>query len=266
MTTDYSHKVIRLGSGNSEHTDLNLIAEEPLSIRIQGNPYTVIMRTPGDEIAHVAGFCLGEGIVSSPDDFANLAYCEGDVNVVTATLTPERREKVSSLLSRRGFISQTSCGICGRELIDDMKQHIPRVDSDQRISMDRVISCLKDLSTHQPLRDKTRASHGSALYRSDGSLLVCAEDVGRHNALDKAVGRVFLDGKGHEVALLVLSSRISYELVQKAGRAKIPVVAGLSRPTAFAVNLAEQLGITLICGDGKGGALVFTVQERVTMS
>lgn len=263
MTTDFSSKVIRYGAGDRDVATMNLIAEEPLSIRIQGNPYTVIMRTPGDEIAHVAGFCLGEGLVESPDDFVNLAYCEGDVNVVTVTLKPERQEKVRTLLSRRGFISQTSCGICGRELIDEMKQQIPKVDSDQRMSIGLVISCLNGLSTHQPLRDKTRAAHGAALYRSDGSILFCAEDVGRHNALDKAVGRVFLDGMGHEAALLVLSSRISYELVQKAGRAKIPVVAGLSRPTAFAVNLAEQLGITLICGDGKHGVLVFTGKDRV---
>lgn len=263
MTTDFSRNVIRFDAKGQESIAMNLLKEEPLSIRIQGHPYTVIMRTPGDEIAHVAGFCLGEGIVESPDDFSNLAYCEGDVNVVTATLKPERQAKVSSLLSRRGFISQTSCGICGRELIDDMKQQIPPVAHGNRMDIRLVINSLNALSSHQPLRDKTRASHGAALFRSDGSLLLCAEDVGRHNALDKVVGRAFLDGTLPDAVLLVLSSRTSYELVQKAGRANIPVVAGLSRPTGFAVDLAEQLGITLIGMDGPDGALVFTVQDRI---
>lgn len=263
MTSHQPLKAFRFNQNGKEEKTLNLIKEEPLSIRIQGNPYTVIMRTPGDEIAHVAGFCLGEGLVSSPEDFATLAYCEDDVNVVTATLVPERQIKIAGLLSRRGFISQTSCGICGRELIEDMKQYIPSVESGERIAAGRILAALNELPEHQPLRDRTRASHGAALFRPDGSFIACAEDVGRHNALDKVVGKLFMENRLHEAGLLILSSRTSYELVQKAGRANIPVVAGISRPTSFAVDLARSLGITLACLDGSEGLLVYCGHERV---
>ena len=109
--------------GSAETRNQELILEEPLSIRIDGNPYSVVMRTPGDEIYHAAGFCLAEGLVDHPDDFTTIGFCtEEGVNVVTATLHPERRMKVEDLLERRGLVSQTSCGICGKELVKDLFQ------------------------------------------------------------------------------------------------------------------------------------------------
>ena len=111
-----------------------LILEEPLSIRIEGNPYSVVMRTPGDELAHAAGFCLAEGIVEIPEDFATLGFCtEDDVNVVTATLVPDRRKQVHDILNRQGFISQTSCGICGKELLSDLYQIVKPVGTTMTI-------------------------------------------------------------------------------------------------------------------------------------
>lgn len=244
-------------------TELALIREEPLSIRIQGKPYTVVMRTPGDEIAHVAGFCLGEGIVDSPEDFSNLAYCDEDVNVVTATLSGKCQERVSGILDRRGFISQTSCGICGKEIIDDLRQRIPKVDEGGRIDIDLAFQCISGLSDHQPLRSKNKAAHGAVLFGKCGEVLSVAEDVGRHNALDKASGRLFLDKHLNDVSFLVLSSRASYEMIQKAARARIQAVFSLSRPTALAVSLAEELDITLACPDGKSGLFVFCGHRRL---
>ena len=110
-----------------------------------------------------------------------------------------------------------------------------------------ALKCLENLSSHQPLRDQTRASHAAALYGSDLKLLSVAEDVGRHNALDKAVGKVFLNHNLDKASLLTLSSRISYELVQKAARARIPVILAFSRPTSLAVELASKLNMTLAC-------------------
>ena len=101
----------------------HIITEEPLSIRIQGKPYSVVMRTPGDEIAHVAGFCLGEGIVDSIEDFMTIGFCnDQDTNVVTVTLTENRKEQISGSFDRREYISQTSCGICGKELVNELHQ------------------------------------------------------------------------------------------------------------------------------------------------
>ncbi|MFN3534797.1 MAG: formate dehydrogenase accessory sulfurtransferase FdhD, partial [Desulfatiglandales bacterium] len=216
--------------------DLELIQEEPLSIRIQGQPYAVVMRTPGEEYPHVAGFCLGEGVIDLPEDIQTIAYCGGeDSNVVTLTVTPQRASEIGHILERKGFVSQTSCGICGKELVQDLKQVVLPLPHPDRIDLERAVECLEGLKSHQMLYQRTKASHAAAIFDKDFQLLSISEDVGRHNALDKAVGKLFLDRRLSEAKLLILSSRISYELVQKAARAKIPVIVAASRPTSLAV-------------------------------
>jgi FdhD protein len=245
-------------------SDDRVIGEEPLSIRIQGRPYSVIMRTPGEELFHVAGFCLGEGIADQPDDIQSLAFCDGsDTNVVTVTLTESRRNLIPEILERRQFVSQTSCGLCGKEIVNDLYLQIQPVTKNTRIDLNRAYECLNNLSTLQPLREKTRSSHAAALYSEDLSVLSSAEDVGRHNALDKAVGKLFLGHRLHEAAILVLSSRISYELVQKASRAKIPIIMAVSRPTDLAVELAFKMNILLICLSKGNGLDVFCNEDRI---
>ena len=242
-----------------------LIGEEPLSIRIGGKPYSVVMRTPGDEIAHVAGFCLGEGIADAPEDLASVAFCDGaDTNVVAVTLTSARRERVADHLDRRNYISQTSCGLCGKEMVDELRTVLRPVTADIRVPLDAGRELLETLADLQPLRRETRAVHAAAIHDRDLALLSVAEDVGRHNALDKAVGRLFLDGRLDEAAVLVLSSRISYELVQKAARARIPMILAVSRPTALAVELAEGLRMTLACLARGAGLLIFCEPDRLT--
>ena len=242
----------------------NVVDEEPLSIRIQGKPYAVIMRTPGNELAHAAGFCLAEGIVDTLEDIKTIGFCDdSDTNVVTITLTASRREKITDTLGRRAYISQTSCGICGKEIVRDLQQQISCLPAGPILAVDRVRNCIETLSIHQPLRRQTLASHGAALFNEKFELLVSAEDVGRHNALDKAIGQLFLAERLPEACLLVLSSRTSYELIQKAARARIPVVLAVSRPTAIAVTLADQLNMTLACLDPDRGLYIFTGQNRL---
>ena len=243
---------------------IHLLGEEPLSIRIQGKPYAVVMRTPGDEIPHAAGFCLSEGIVDTPEDFATLAVCEGDTaNVVTVTLKPPRDTMAAALINRHGYISQTSCGICGKEVVADLIQVIPPLHDNIVLDISEVASRLDALSDHQPLRETTKAAHVAALFSTGFELLASAEDVGRHNALDKAVGKLFLDGRLDRAAVVILSSRISYEMVQKAGRAKIPIILAKSRPTALAVSLATELNLTLACASKEAGILVFCGEHRL---
>ncbi len=253
-------------SGTSDQTSaVDLIAEEPLSIRIQGKPYAVVMRTPGEEIPHVAGFCLTEGIVDTPADIQDIAFCDGeDTNVVTVTLTAESRRRIPEIMERRGYISQTSCGICGKELIKDIGQAVTPIRNDQRrMKIQKALSLLLAIEDHQPLRDASRAAHGAVIYDEAGALLAGAEDVGRHNALDKVIGKLFLEHKLARAFLLTLSSRISYELVQKAARAGIPVILALSRPTALAVDLAQSLNLTLACHNKSAGLIVFCGRERL---
>ena len=259
------HKFIHWDKAAKKSSQQDLLGEEPLSIRIEGNPYAVVMRTPGDEIAHAAGFCLTEGIIDSPDDLTSIGFCEDDdTNVITVTLTPSRREQITDILDRRGFISQTSCGLCGKELIKDLYQIIKPVETNHQIEIKKALTCLETLPKIQPLRKQTLASHAAAIYDLDLKLLTVAEDVGRHNALDKAIGKVFLGHQLDQAALVILSSRISYELVQKSARARIPVILAHSRPTALAVDLAANLNMTVASlDDNDAGLYVFCGEERL---
>jgi len=265
MDSSFKKPVIFWDKASNRSDEYDILAEEPLSIRIEGNPYSVVMRTPGDELAHAAGFCLGEGIIDTPDDLGALAFCDdADTNVVTITLSESRRPQITDLLDRRGFISQTSCGICGKEVVKDLYQSIQPVSDNTQIDGNLALECLEKLAGHQPLREKTRASHAAALFSSDFKLLSAAEDVGRHNALDKAVGKLFLERKLERATLMVLSSRISYELVQKAARARIPVILAVSRPTSLSVELADRLNMTLACLAPETGLLIFCNEFRLS--
>lgn len=244
--------------------DMALIGEEPLSVRIQGKPYSVVMRTPGDEIAHVAGFCLGEGIIDTPENIASIAFCDGsDTNVVTVTLESSRKEKIAELAERRNYISQTSCGLCGKEMVKELYQMLQPLPDSPGITLQQAAALMDALSETQILRHETHAAHGAALCSLSGEILSSAEDVGRHNALDKAVGKLFLTHQLDKASILLLSSRISYELVQKAARARIPIILAVSRPTALAVELASELNMTLACLARGGGMYVFCGQKRL---
>jgi FdhD protein len=257
-------QVLQWNNGTAAAAKHTLIGEEPLSIRIQGKPYSVVMRTPGEETAHVAGFCLAEGIVDSADDFKTIAFCDGaDTNVVTVTLTPKRAEAVSVLLERKGFISQTSCGLCGKELIKDINQTISPLSNRTEIDIRNALLCIESLSAHQPLRKETRSSHAAAIFASGCRLLAAAEDVGRHNALDKAIGKLLLDKTLGKASFLVLSSRVSFELVQKAARAAIPIILAVSRPTDLAVKLATELNMTIACLAKDGGLYIYCGEKRL---
>jgi FdhD protein len=261
-----NHHTIVWRNDKQESEHQGIICEEPLSIRIQGKPYSVIMRTPGEERAHVAGFCLAEGIIDQPEDITSLGFCDGDdTNVVTVTVTSERQKIIGNQLDRREYISQTSCGICGKHLVEELRQTLLPIKKKITINADKGFDCLENLNKYQPLRSKTRASHAAALFDKDYMLISAAEDVGRHNALDKAIGKLFLDKSLEKAAFLVLSSRISYELVQKAARARIAIILAISRPTALAVSLASALNITLASRAHEKGLFIYCGAKRLLM-
>jgi FdhD protein len=267
LNTTIHHQLIHWDMASNNAKDKDLLNEEPLSIRVGGAPYSVMMRTPGDEVPLAAGFCLTEGIIDTTEDYTSLAFCDGeDTNVIAVTLTASRRHKISEILDRRGFISQSSCGLCGKEIIKDLFQLIRPLKDDIRIDADKALSCLETITRYQPLRTQTRAAHAAVLYGSKLDFIAAAEDVGRHNALDKVIGKLFLDGKLGQATMLTLSSRISYELVQKAARARIPIILAISRPTALAVKLASELNITLASLADETGLYVFCGAQRFVSS
>jgi FdhD protein len=259
-----SYAVIRCEEGLCKNGDHELIQEEPLLIRVDDKPYSVVMRTPGEEIPHVAGFCLGEGLVDSSNDFATIGFCRDlDPNVVDVRLKPERREKVLEILERRGFISQTSCGICGKEMVKDLYQILIPAEHHIQIHIDEILACVDRLSENQAYYNRTRGSHAAMLVDSRFDTLSFSEDVGRHNALDKAIGKLLLEGNLGEAVMLILSSRISYELVQKAARARLPIIVSKSRPTALAVEMGQALNMTLACAPEESELILFCGEKRI---
>ena len=259
-----SHRVICCEKGVCRNGDHELMQEEPLLIRVEDKPYSVVMRTPGEEIPHAAGFCLGEGLVDNRNDFAAIGFCRDlDPNVVEVRLKPERREKVLDLLERRGFISQTSCGICGKEMVKDLFQILIPAEHNIQIDIDKIFSCIEKLSETQVYYSRTRGSHAAMLFDSRLETLSFAEDVGRHNALDKAIGKLLLNGDPRDAVMAVLSSRLSYELVQKAARARLPIIVSQSRPTALAVQMGQSLNMTLACAAKESELIIFCGENRI---
>jgi FdhD protein len=260
----YGKTVTQLTLQRVTELPLKVLSEEPLSIRVQGKPYAVIMRTPGHEIPHVAGFCLGEGIIDAYDEIKQIAFCDGaDTNTVTVTLKTSRLAQAGPILERRGFISQSSCGICGKEVVQDLIQSVRPIEDQLRFNWKRLLECIDHFSKHQMLYHTTRTSHAAVAFDADFKPLAVGEDVGRHNAVDKAIGKLLIEGQLTKTLCMMLSSRISYELIQKVARARIPVLMAMSRPTTLAVKLAEKLNITMICAPKNNGLSVYSGRQRL---
>lgn len=242
----------------------DFVREEPLLIRVEDKPYSVVMRTPGDEIAHAAGFCLAEGLVESPKDIAAIDFCSDfEENSVMVKLTNERKKLVFEQLERGGFLSQTSCGICGREMVEDLTENLKVLDEESEISYRQVNECVKKFFQHQKYYARTRGTHAVMIFDSRLHIIAKGEDVGRHNAMDKSIGTLFLGNRMSDVYLAVLSSRISFEMIQKGARAGIPILISLSNPTSMAVEMGLKLNMTLVCLDKKSGFIVPCGEKRV---
>jgi len=259
-----SYQALRCEKGNCNNESLELIGEEPLIIYIEEKPYSVVMRTPGEEVFHAAGLFLGEGIIDSLEDFQTIGFDEHlDANVIDIWLRPKRRKKIQHLLNRQTYVSQTSCGICGKKMIEDLNQVLKPAQNGFKVDISQVFDCISKLSEKQNYYPRTRGSHAALLIDDNFDVLSFAEDVGRHNALDKAIGKAFMEKKLQKANLAVMSSRISYELVQKAARAHIPMMISKSRPTALAVEMGKSLNMTLACAFEKSKLIILCGEHRI---
>lgn len=261
---DNNFNVIRCYRGRCFNRKHALVREEPLVIRIEGHSYSTVMRTPGDEIFHAAGFCLSEGIVENTDDFLSIGFAhDTDPNVVDIRLHPARRKQVSLLLERRGSRNRTSRGICSAEIVEEICQIVSPVIDKTRIGLKNALRLINQLPRIQRLHKKTYGSHAVILVNSRSDILAVAEDVGRHNAFDKAIGKLLIRGKLTEASIGVLSSRMSYEMIQKAAMAHIPILLSASRPTAMAVHLGKRLNMTLACAARESELVIFCGEGRI---
>ncbi|WP_026553689.1 formate dehydrogenase accessory sulfurtransferase FdhD [Arthrobacter sp. 35W] len=233
-----------------------LAAEEPLEIRLGHQPFSVTMRTPGDDFDLVAGFLLSEGVIWEPGQLISERFCAGEdengmqtFNVVEAQLRPD--VALPDTAAARNVYTTSSCGICGTASIDAVRKasRHPVADGGTAPMVDAALlaSLPDELRTGQKLFEKTGGVHAAGLYSADGHLLYLREDVGRHNAVDKVLGAALRDGRLplHNTVLQV-SGRASFELVQKAAMAGVPVLAAVSAPSSLAVELAAESGVTLV--------------------
>jgi FdhD protein len=222
-------------------------AEEPLAIRVNGTSVAVTMRTPGHDDELAIGFLLTEGVIRAADEIAEIAHCpdvdpEGFGNTLDVRL---RSETDLSRLTRHVFTS-SSCGVCGKATIESVFGNFPPVPLHEAPDPALLLSLSAKLRAAQETFDRTGGLHASALFDRAGNLLLLREDVGRHNALDKVIGHALKHDLPMDEAILLVSGRISFELMQKALAARIPVVAGISAPSSLAVKLAKDSGQTLV--------------------
>jgi FdhD protein len=250
-------EVVEVGvAGERARRGDEVAREEPLELRLADETVAIVMRTPGADERLALGFLLAEGIISSADDLSSVAHCgrpgsEGWGNVVNAVPAPGARIAWDRIdRGARTTVASSACGVCGRLTIDDLLQGLEPLPPGDPLPAALVAAAVERLRERQPLFDRTGGVHAASACAADGTPLATHEDVGRHNAVDKVVGSLLLARRAkdaREAALLVLSGRAGFEIVQKAARARVPVVAGVSAPTSLAVELAERAGITL-CG------------------
>lgn len=235
------HPLIRIADHSSAEDSAAVAEEVPVAMVYNGEPFVVVMASPADFEDLGVGFSATEGIgeVQAVDIVKHSRGVEVQMQVGA-----DAASRIAD--RRRGISARTGCGVCGIESIDEVLRVSNPVTAKSRFNLDALWAAAAQLEERQPVNAETRAVHAAALARADGSLAIVREDVGRHNALDKVVGAVLRSGKSSDGGFLVVTSRASYELVQKTAAAGIPLLAAVSRPTSLAIKLADQANITLV--------------------
>lgn len=262
--------VLRVGRSGAGRTSDYAAAEEPLEVRLHGRPFAVIMRTPGLDRELTAGFLLSESIIHSHEDLGAVEHCRHpdhpDVhNVVDVYLVGDAARALDAHLEqRRNVTTSSSCGLCGRVTIESLRRRVSPLVAGGCMKGAVAAALPERLRPRQAAFDETGGLHAAALFDLDGTCQISAEDVGRHNAVDKVIGAMLLAERTplHERALLV-SGRASFEIVQKAWLAGIPIVCAVSAPSSLAIDLAREAGITLLGFVRDGGFNVYSHEGRI---
>lgn len=267
--------MLRIRDGAVSSRPDTLVAEEPLEIRLNGKPLAVTMRTPGDDFALAAGFLVSEGVLATASDLRNIVYCAGATgeggantyNVVDVQTAPG--VAVADITLERNVYTTSSCGLCGKASLDAVRTTARHPIADTpplRVDPELLADLPDRLRASQRVFDRTGGLHAAALFDERGELLDVREDVGRHNAVDKLVGRALQSG-GLPLSrtILLVSGRASFELAQKAVMAGIPMLAAVSAPSSLAVDLAAETGLTLV-GFLRGRSMnVYAGEDRVVV-
>ena len=269
--TTSKRRIDKVSDGVTTSRGDTLVAEEPLEIRLNGQSLVITMRTPGDDFELSAGFLVSEGVVARREDVRTIRYCLGAVadeantyNVVDVQLDPD--VELPEFTLERNFYATSSCGLCGKASLDAVTTTARWTvrDDDLMLDTDLLATYPERLRSAQRLFNRTGGLHAAGLFTPEGELIYLREDVGRHNAVDKLVGRALLDDRlPLRHTLLLVSGRASFELVQKAAMAGIPALAAVSAPSSLAVDLAEDVGMTLV-GFLRGSSMnIYAGRQRV---
>jgi FdhD protein len=243
-----------------------VVTEEPLELRVAGEALMVTMRTPGDDLDLAAGLLFTEGVISSLEEIAALRSGGGAgrdrQNAVEVVAAPGSRLDVAA--ARRVLRATAACGLCGKESIAAVRRRIPVLADETRVPLSVVLGFPAAVRAAQPVFAATGGLHAVGLFQADGTRLLVREDVGRHNAVDKVIGAWLRAGATSLAGTaMLLSGRAGFELVQKAAIARVPIVCSVSAPSALAVDLAEEVGITLVGFVRGASANVYTHARRI---
>jgi FdhD protein len=263
-------RVLSVADGVRAFRADTVATEEPLEIRVADpdgrmHQVAVTMRTPGGDFELAVGFLFTEGLIR-PGDVRRVAYCddledeEQRFNVVSVTLG----HPFDPAVLRRNFYATSSCGVCGKAALDDVEVHCAPVGEGPQVALDVVLSLPGRLRSAQRVFDRTGGLHAAGLFTPEGELVTIREDVGRHNAVDKVVGEQLLAGSlPLSDRVLQVSGRLSFEIVQKAAIAGVPIVSAVSAPSSLAIEAAERFGMTLVGFVRDGRCNVYTRAERI---
>jgi FdhD protein len=240
-----------------------VVVEEPLEVRLDGTPIAVTMRTPGQDAELAVGFLISEGVIRDLAALGSAASCADDPNVVEVRSVPGATGIVPP--RPRSFFASSSCGVCGKAALDEVRVRAPDVRDDRTTLSSEILLALPErLREAQALFSATGSLHAAGLFSAQGERLCAREDIGRHNAVDKVIGwaamRERLPLRG---CVLLLSGRCGFELVQKALVAGVPIVASISGPSTLAVELAREAGMTLACFVRGRDLTLFSAPERI---
>lgn len=251
--------VRRYVDGHLAETTDSLALEAPLEIRLGDVPVAVLMRTPGHDVDLIRGFAVTEAIVLSPDELAPpIDHGEGRWELALAdgvTVDPEQ--------FRRNLYASSSCGVCGKASIDAVLISASALEPGPVVPVGVIDRLVSSMRSEQVGFDATGGLHAAALFTSAGELLVLREDIGRHNAVDKVVGSAIGNHQPLDETILLVSGRVSFEVVQKAAVAGIPIVCGVSAASSLAAELAESVGMTLAGFVRDGSLVVYTGFDRI---
>lgn len=260
-------EIVRWRASRATRQKDQVAREEPLEIRVRGRSVAVTMRTPGHDAELAAGFLLTEGLIKKRGDVVEVAHCRrGEAanyqNMLNVFLAPSVRVDFDQLT--RHVFGSSSCGLCGKASIEAVHQHFVPVNSTIQIAATNLVKLPERLRAAQKIFAQTGGLHAAAIFDAMGKLLVLREDVGRHNAVDKVIGHGFLENRfPFDKHILLVSGRASFEIMQKALAARIPIVAAVSAPSSLAAEFARESGQTLIGFLREQTMNIYSHSERV---